>query len=497
VLNIHTLIILQMEFREEKRQRPESNSGDNAGRDGSNRGNHARPRFSKNTNSGPVSSSNSDRPRFDKPRENDNQQRPYNRDNNQGGGYQQRPSYNRDNNGGGGYSRPYNRDNNGGGSRPYNRDNNSNDRGGQRPSYNRENNSGYTNRPTYNNRENNDQGRSYNREGNPQQQRPYNHEGSGSGYNRPNNYNREGGDQQRRPYNREGGNDYQRNSYNRDGGQQRPYQNRPYNNNRGGSGYTNSYQNGYNQGRAYDQPPINPDEPIRLNKFLANAGICSRREADEYIQAGVVSVNGTIVQELGVKVLPTDKVMFHDQTVQTEKKIYILLNKPKDFVTTVDDPKERNTVLDLVRNACRERIYPVGRLDRSTTGVLLLTNDGDLASKLTHPKYNKKKIYHVYLDKPLTKADMEQIVSGIELEDGEIHADEVHFVDDEDRKQVGIEIHSGRNRIVRRIFDHLGYRVKRLDRVFFAGLTKKNLPRGKWRFLSQTEVNMLRMGAFE
>jgi 23S rRNA pseudouridine2605 synthase len=247
----------------------------------------------------------------------------------------------------------------------------------------------------------------------------------------------------------------------------------------------------------YEQPAVDPNEPIRLNKFLANAGICSRREADEYIQAGVVSVNGQVVQELGVKVLPTDKIMFHDQTVQTERKIYILLNKPKDFVTTVDDPKERNTVLDLVRNACRERIYPVGRLDRSTTGVLLLTNDGDLASKLTHPKYNKKKIYHVYLDKPLTKADMEQIVSGIELEDGEIHADEVHYVFDDDKQQVGIEIHSGRNRIVRRIFDHLGYRVKRLDRVFFAGLTKKNLPRGKWRFLSQSEVNMLKMGAFE
>jgi 23S rRNA pseudouridine2605 synthase len=189
--------------------------------------------------------------------------------------------------------------------------------------------------------------------------------------------------------------------------------------------------------------------------------------------------------------------MFHDQTVQSEKKVYILLNKPKDFVTTVDDPKERKTVLDLVRNACNERIYPVGRLDRSTTGVLLLTNDGDLASQLTHPKYNKKKIYHAYLDKALTKADMEQIVNGIELEDGEIHADEVQFVDDEDRKQVGIQIHSGRNRIVRRIFDHLGYRVKRLDRVFFAGLTKKGLPRGTWRYLTQQEVNMLKMGAFE
>lgn len=244
-------------------------------------------------------------------------------------------------------------------------------------------------------------------------------------------------------------------------------------------------------------PLPNANEPVRLNKFLANAGICSRREADEYIKAGVISVNGEIVTELGTKIMPTDKVLFHDQSVQSEKKVYLLLNKPKDFVTTVDDPKERKTVLDLVKNACSERIYPVGRLDRSTTGVLLLTNDGDLASKLTHPKYNKKKIYHVFLDKNLSKADMEKIYTGIELEDGEIHADEIHYVDEQDHKQIGIEIHSGRNRIVRRIFDHLGYRVKRLDRVFFAGLTKKGLPRGTWRYLTQKEVNMLKMGAFE
>lgn len=459
-----------MDFRDEKRQRPDYNSGDNASRDGNKKEGHTRPRISRPSANGPVSSSNFDRPRYDRPRDND-QQRPYNRNyNNQdGGGYQQRPSYNRDNNAGG-YNRNYNRPNS---DRPYNRDYNDNRRpynqdgeGGQQQSYNR----------------------NYNRDGNSYQSRPQ--------------YNRDGNDFQRRPY-REGGDSYQRNSYGRDGGDRRPSFNRPYNNNRGGGygsrpgGYNNPRQGSFSHGKMYEQPAVDPNEPIRLNKFLANAGICSRREADEYIQAGVVSVNGQVVQELGVKVLPTDKIMFHDQTVQTERKIYILLNKPKDFVTTVDDPKERNTVLDLVRNACRERIYPVGRLDRSTTGVLLLTNDGDLASKLTHPKYNKKKIYHVYLDKPLTKADMEQIVSGIELEDGEIHADEVHYVFDDDKQQVGIEIHSGRNRIVRRIFDHLGYRVKRLDRVFFAGLTKKNLPRGKWRFLSQSEVNMLKMGAFE
>jgi len=240
-----------------------------------------------------------------------------------------------------------------------------------------------------------------------------------------------------------------------------------------------------------------PNEPIRLNKFLANAGICSRREADEFITAGVVSVNGEVVTELGTKVKRSDVVKFHDQTVSIEKKVYVLLNKPKDCVTTSDDPQERKTVMDYVKDACTERIYPVGRLDRNTTGVLLLTNDGDLASKLTHPKFLKKKIYHVYCDKNVTKADMDKIVSGITLEDGEIHADEVSYASDTDKSQVGIEIHSGKNRIVRRIFEALGYRVIKLDRVFFAGLTKKNLRRGEWRYLTEKEVAMLRMGAFE
>ena len=236
---------------------------------------------------------------------------------------------------------------------------------------------------------------------------------------------------------------------------------------------------------------------MRLNKFLANAGVCSRREADDFIQAGVVSVNGQIVTELGTKVLRSDSVLFHDQLVTIEKKVYVLLNKPKDYVTTSDDPQNRKTVMDLVQDACRERIYPVGRLDRNTTGVLLLTNDGDLASKLTHPQYLKKKIYHVYLDKNVTAADLRQIGEGIMLEDGEIHADAVEYASETDKKQVGIEIHSGRNRIVRRIFEHLGYHVVKLDRVFFAGLTKKNLRRGDWRYLTEKEVNMLRMGAFE
>jgi 23S rRNA pseudouridine2605 synthase len=238
-------------------------------------------------------------------------------------------------------------------------------------------------------------------------------------------------------------------------------------------------------------------KPVRLNKFLANAGICSRREADEYIQAGVISVNGEVVSELGVKVMHTDKVMFHNQLVRSERKVYLLLNKPKDCVTTSEDTHDRLTVVDLVKNACSERIYPVGRLDRNTTGVILLTNDGDLASKLTHPKYDKKKIYHVALDKPLETVDFELILSGVTLDDGVIAADALEYVKDGDPKQVGIEIHSGQNRVVRRIFEKLGYKVIRLDRVYFAGLTKKNLQRGKYRFLTEREINMLKMGAYE
>ena len=247
----------------------------------------------------------------------------------------------------------------------------------------------------------------------------------------------------------------------------------------------------------YKEENYDPNEPIRLNKFLANAGVCSRREADEFIQAGVVTVNGQVVTELGTKVLRSDEVKFHDAPVTPEKKVYVLLNKPKDYVTTSDDPQQRKTVMDLVKNACPERIYPVGRLDRNTTGVLLLTNDGDLASKLTHPKFLKKKIYHVYLDKNVTAHDMQQIAEGIMLEDGEIKADAIEYADEKDKKQVGIEIHSGKNRIVRRIFESLGYRVSKLDRVQFAGLTKKNLRRGDWRYLTEEEVDRLRMGAYE
>ena len=242
---------------------------------------------------------------------------------------------------------------------------------------------------------------------------------------------------------------------------------------------------------------IDPNEEIRLNKFMANAGICSRREADEYITKGLVKVNGEVTTELGTKIKHDDVVEYDDKVVVPERKCYVLLNKPKDCVTTSDDPNGRVTVLDIVKNACKERIYPVGRLDRNTTGVLLLTNDGDLASKLTHPKFVKKKIYHVWTDKDITEEDMQRIADGIELPDGEIHADAISYVSETDRNQAGIEIHSGRNRIVRRIFEHLGYRVTKLDRVYFAGLTKKNLPRGRWRYLTQEEVTALRTGRFE
>jgi 23S rRNA pseudouridine2605 synthase len=262
-------------------------------------------------------------------------------------------------------------------------------------------------------------------------------------------------------------------------------------------------EGGFDHGKPYGRPAapnypvfLDPDTPVRLNKYLANAGICSRREADEFIQAGVVRVNGEIISELGVKVKPTDTILFHDQQVSIEHKIYILLNKPKDCVTTSDDPQERTTVMDLVKGACMERIYPVGRLDRNTTGVLLLTNDGDLASKLTHPKYEKRKIYQVTLDKDIEVEDIQHILDGVTLDDCEVKADNCSYVDADKREVVGIEIHTGQNRVVRRIFESLGYKVFKLDRVYFAGLTKKNLPRGKWRHLSEKEVSLLKMGAF-
>ena len=352
---------------------------------------------------------------------------------------------------------------------------------------------------------------------------------SRGGYGRPQGgYNNNRGGYQSRP---QGGYRPRFNNNDEEGGYQprqqggyQPRQQGGYNNNRGGGygrqqgGYNNNRggygrpQGGYRQHTPgydpnakyslkkrieYKEENFDPNEPLRLNKFLANAGVCSRREADEFIQAGVVTVNGEVVTELGTKILRTDEVKFHDAPVTLEKKVYVLLNKPKDYVTTSDDPQQRKTVMDLVKDVCPERIYPVGRLDRNTTGVLLLTNDGDLASKLTHPKFLKKKVYHVHLDKNITAHDLQQIRDGITLDDGEIKADAVDYADERDKSQVGIEIHSGKNRIVRRIFESLGYRVTKLDRVQFAGLTKKNLRRGDWRFLTEKEVDMLRMGAFE
>ena len=392
-----------------------------------------------------------------------------------------RPSYNREDRGFGGEQRSY-----GGGQRPY--------RSYQpRQDYNRE--GGYANREG-----------GYNREGGFRPNNGgYRREG---GYgNREGGYNREGGFRPNNGgYRREGGFGYREGGYrdNNGGGFRRPQGG--YGNNRFGGGRLQQRRTGNYDPNAkysmkkqieYKELNVDPDAPIRLNKFLANAGVCSRREADEFITAGVVSVNGTVVTELGTKVKRTDEVKFHEQPVSIERKVYVLLNKPKDYVTTSDDPQNRKTVMDLVKNVCRERIYPVGRLDRNTTGVLLFTNDGELASKLTHPKFLKKKIYHVTTDKNVTAADMRQIAEGITLEDGEIRADAIDYASPTDKKQVGIEIHSGKNRIVRRIFEALGYRVVKLDRVLFAGLTKKNVRRGDWRFLTEQEVNMLRMGAFE
>ncbi|QIA07091.1 pseudouridine synthase [Draconibacterium halophilum] len=231
---------------------------------------------------------------------------------------------------------------------------------------------------------------------------------------------------------------------------------------------------------------------MRLNRFIANAGVCSRREADTFIAAGAVTINGKIITEMGTRVLPGDEVRFDGRKLEAERKVYILLNKPKDYVTTTDDPHADKIVMDLIKDACDERVYPVGRLDRNTTGLLLFTNDGDLSKKLTHPKHNKKKVYQATLDKPVERGHMDMIAEGIELEDGPIAADAISYTS-EDKTEVGIEIHSGKNRIVRRIFEHFGYRVKKLDRVLFAGLTKKNLPRGKWRILTEKEIKFLKM----
>lgn len=239
------------------------------------------------------------------------------------------------------------------------------------------------------------------------------------------------------------------------------------------------------------------NEPVRLNRYIASSGVCARREADELIKQGFITVNGKKVTDMGIKVLPSDTVEYRGKKLLPGKLVYILINKPKGYVTTVKDPHAETTVLDLVKDATTERIYPVGRLDKATTGVLLLTNDGDLAGKLTHPSYGARKVYHVFLDREVTRHDMESIVSGVELEEGTVSADAISYPDLEDHTQVGIEIHSGQNRVVRRIFEKFGYKVRKLDRVSFAGLTKKNLQRGHWRHLTPKEVSMLKRGIYK
>ena len=246
----------------------------------------------------------------------------------------------------------------------------------------------------------------------------------------------------------------------------------------------------------FDSAPSAIKEEIRLNKFIANSGVCSRREADTMIQAGVVTVNGEVVTELGTKVnVLTDVVKFNGETLRGEAKVYIVMNKPKGYVTTASDPHADKTVMDLLKN-CPNRVYPVGRLDKATTGVLMFTNDGEISERLTHPSYDKKKIYQVVLNRPLSEEDRQKILSGIELNDGPVAADALEFIDPEDKRKLGIEIHSGKNRIVRRIFEAVGCEVRTLDRVYFAGLTKKGLKKGEWRYLTEGEVNILKMGAY-
>ncbi len=397
------------------------------------------------------------------------EERSFNRE----GGFNRERNFNRE-------ERPYNRE---GG---FNRERNFNREGGER-TFNRENREGGFNRE-----------RNFNRE-----ERPYNREG---GFNRERNFNREGGERTFNRENREGGFNRERN-FNREGGfakrsftkggpkrtERKPRTER--------SNEPKRYVNTANQYTldnypTYDTPK--QEGAIRLNRYISMSGICSRREADEYIAKGEITVNGVVVTELGSKVLPEDVVCYNGKKIENEKKVYIVMNKPKGFVTTLDDPHADKSVMDLVKNACTERIYPVGRLDKNSVGVLLLTNDGDLAKKLTHPTYEKKKIYQVSLDKHLTRSDMEQMILGITLEDGDIAADDICYVDDPKMKNaVGIEIHSGRNRIVRRMFEHMGYHVGKLDRVYFAGLTKQKLKRGEWRFLTEKEVAMLKSGSYE
>ncbi|MCQ2227340.1 MAG: pseudouridine synthase, partial [Bacteroidales bacterium] len=383
----------------------------------------------------------------------------FNRDRDNGG--EERPRFNRS----------FNRDNNGGEERPrfnrgFNRDNGGEERPRFNRSFNRDNNEDP--RPRFNNR-------GYNNRNNSEDPRPrFNN-------NRENSFNdrRNSGYSESRP------------RFNKDGFRQNDIRDRQQ------SVISEELFVDADAANVEETQAITTLEKIRLNRYIAMSGVCSRREADELIKDGKVTVNGKVVCEMGVTVSKNDVVEFEGRTLHAERKVYVLLNKPKDTVTTTDDPEDRRTVMDLVSDACEERIYPIGRLDRNTTGLLILTNDGDLAEKLMHPRYGVRKIYHVFLDKNVTEEDMRKMADGLTLEDGPIAVDDVRYVEVGDRKQVGVQIHSGRNRIVRRIFEHLGYQVERLDRVYFAGLTKLNLPRGRWRYLTDTEINKLKAGFFK
>jgi 23S rRNA pseudouridine2605 synthase len=423
------------------------------------------------------------------------------------------------NRGNSGYSDNNPRANNQRGGRPYQnggnnyqRGNNKGFGGGRNRNFDNNgygnNNGGYGNNNRYGNR-NDRYGNQNDRYGNGGNNDRYNNGGNNDRYGNGNN-DRYGNNQNSRygnnnngGYRRDNGNYGGYNNYN-DG--QQPRQRGNYS--RQGSKYTVDEQ-GYHHKKYWDHSDrkkkafdeavereddfIENDGKIRLNKYLANSGMCSRREADRMIKAGQVEVNGETITEMGVKVSMSDEVKYNGMIIKPEHKRYILLNKPKDYITTLKDPNARHTVMDLIQGACKERVYPVGRLDRNTTGVLLFTNDGDLAKKLTHPSNEIQKIYHVTTDKAVTVADIEKIAEGFELEDGFIKADEVGYLDQHNKCEVGIRIHSGRNRIVRRIFEYLGYDVEKLDRLSFAGLDKKGLGRGRWRFLSEKEVGFLYM----
>ncbi|WP_320052145.1 pseudouridine synthase [uncultured Acetobacteroides sp.] len=456
-----------------------------------------------------------------------NRERNFNRDDRGGdrGGFNRERSFNRDDRGGdrGGFNRErnFNRDDRGGDRGGFNRERsfNRDDRGGDRGGFNRERSfnrddrdgdRGGFNRERSFNRDDRDGDRGgFNRE------RSFNRDDRGGdrgGFNRERSFNRDdrGGD--RGGFNRE-------RSFNRDdrGGDRGGFYS-PFEKKKSYGGDFNDRNDNSNRtlrprksrGEEFDRPkigaglgpkyveePIDPEAEIRLNKYIANSGVCSRREADNHITAGEITVNGEVVTTLGTKIKMGDEVQFNGTIIKGEKKVYLILNKPKGYVTSVDDPHAEKTVMELIKGACNERIYPVGRLDKSTTGVLLLTNDGELTKTLTHPTYNKKKIYHVFLDKRISEEDMERIATGVDLDDGVAYADAISYVDGSDKSQVGVEIHSGKNRIIRRLFDTIGYKVIKLDRVYFAGLTKKGLPKGRWRFLTQREVGMLKMGSYE